>query len=220
MTTSHHRDRPQFPGRPGCNAGRTIALVEIERQTVTSSTRTPHDIIAHTGRRSQRHGTRPGWAFTSATMGFGWRREHGLLRPIIQASDYTSGSIQRVIQPPADDLLFDNCTGHKLRRPGTTSVRRPWRFLLQRPGKKPRGDRDHGACTRPRDAPNCRGRLPILTRTGLACRPTAAVYVRRNGNRAPLGVRHHRRRRRKNLVASRANEVTAPVMRVAMQKFA
>ena len=172
-----------FPEGPVAMPDGTIALVEIERQTVT---RVHPDgrtvIIAHTGGGPNGMALGPDGAFYICNNGgFGWRREHGLLRPIIQASDYTSGSIQRV--DPATgktDLLFDNCNGHKLRGPNDIVFDAHGGFYFSDLGKSRARDRDHGGLyyALADGSKIVEVAYPILTPNGVGLSPDGSVvYV-------------------------------------------
>lgn len=136
-----------FPEGPVAMPDGSIALVEIERQTVTrvhQDGRT--EVIAHTGGGPNGLALGPDGAFYICNNGgFGWRREHGLLRPVIQASDYISGSIQRL--DPATgklDALYGSCNGHKLRGPNDLVFDAHGGFYFSDLGKSRARDRDHG----------------------------------------------------------------------------
>jgi gluconolactonase len=136
-----------FPEGPVAMADGSIVLVEIERQTVTRvypDGRT--EIIAHTGGGPNGMAVGPDGAFYIANNGgFAWRLEHGLFRPAGPASDYTSGSIQRV--DPATgkvETLYDNCNGHRLRGPNDIVFDTNGGFYFSDLGKSRARDRDHG----------------------------------------------------------------------------
>ena len=68
-----------------------------------------------------------------------------MFRPARQASDYISGSIQRV--DPATgkvEMLYDSCGGHKLRGPNDIVFDAHGGFYFSDLGKSRARDRDHG----------------------------------------------------------------------------
>jgi gluconolactonase len=88
----------RFPEGPVAMRDGSVVLVEIERQTVS---RVMLDgavqVIARTGGGPNGLAVGPDGAFYVCNNGgFAWRLEMGLLRPAVQASDYTSGRIERV----------------------------------------------------------------------------------------------------------------------------
>lgn len=172
-----------FPEGPIALPDGSIALVEIERQTVTrvrpdgSTT-----VIAHTGGGPNGMALGPDGAFYICNNGgFGWRRDAGLLRPIIQASDYTGGSIQRV-DPVAGktEILYDSCDGHKLRGPNDIVADAHGGFYFSDLGKSRTRDRDHGGLyyALADGSKITEVAYPILTPNGVGLSPDGrTVYV-------------------------------------------
>lgn len=136
-----------FPEGPVALADGSIALVEIERQTVT---RVRPDgaveVIARTGGGPNGMAIGPDKALYIANNGgFLWTLVHGLLRPALQPSDYVSGRIERV--DPANGevrMLYDRCGEYMLRGPNDLVFDGRGGFYFSDLGKTRAHDRDHG----------------------------------------------------------------------------
>src|SRR5689334_10775428 len=109
-----------FPEGPVALRDGSVALVEIERQTVS---RVRPDgtvsVIARPAGGPNGMAVGPDGAFYVCNNGgFAWRLEHGLLRPVFQPSDYAGGRIER-IDPDTGEVrvLYDHCGAHRLRGP-------------------------------------------------------------------------------------------------------
>jgi gluconolactonase len=113
--------------------------------------------------------------------GFAWRTEHGLLRPVMQASDYTSGRIERVDPATGNaDLLYDSCNGHKLRGPNDLVFDAHGGCYFSDLGKSRARDRDHGGLyyALADGSKIVEVAYPILTPNGVGLSPDGAtVYV-------------------------------------------
>ncbi len=113
--------------------------------------------------------------------GFGWRLEHGLLRPVVQASDYASGRIERV--DPATgkvEVLYDSCNGHKLRGPNDVVFDAHGGCYFSDLGKSRARDRDHGGLyyALADGSKIVEVAYPILTPNGVGLSPDGSVvYV-------------------------------------------
>src|SRR5271165_2353096 len=172
-----------FPEGPVAMADGSIVLVEIERQTVSRVRPDGRvEVVAHTGGGPNGMAVGPDGAFYICNNGgFAWRTEHGLLRPVIQASDYTSGRIERV--DPATgkvDLLYDSCNGHKLRGPNDIVFDAHGGCYVTDLGKTRARDRDHGGLyyALADGSKIVEVAYPILTPNGVGLSPDgAAVYV-------------------------------------------
>ena len=137
----------RFPEGPVAMKDGSIALVEIERQTVTRvhlDGRT--EIIAHTGGGPNGLAVGPDGAFYVCNNGgFQWRTELNLLRPAGPASDYTGGRIER-IDPVSGSVkvLYDRCGPHKLVGPNDIVFDGLGGFYFTDLGKARARDRDWG----------------------------------------------------------------------------
>ena len=136
-----------FPEGPVAMPDGSVILVEIERQTLTrvapdGSTR----VIAHTGGGPNGLAVGPDNAlYVCNNGGFAWRLEDNLFRPAMVASDYVTGSIQRV--DPATGLvrvLYDHCGAHRLNGPNDLVFDAHGGFYFTDLGKTRARDRDHG----------------------------------------------------------------------------
>ena len=136
-----------FPEGPVAMQDGSVVLVEIERQTVS---RVRPDgtvqVIARTGGGPNGLAVGPDGAFYVCNNGgFVWRLEMGLLRPAMQASDYTTGRIERV-DPHSGTVrvLYDRCGGNPLRGPNDLVFDAHGGFYFTDLGKTRARDRDHG----------------------------------------------------------------------------
>ena len=125
----------------------SVVLVEIERQTVSRVRPDGRvEVIAQPGGGPNGVAVGPDGAFYICNNGgFAWRTDHGLLRPVMQASDYTSGRIERVDPATGNaDLLYDSCNGHKLRGPNDLVFDAHGGCYFSDLGKRRARDRAHG----------------------------------------------------------------------------
>jgi gluconolactonase len=136
-----------FPEGPVAMQDGSVVLVEIERQTVS---RVLPDgtvqVIARTGGGPNGMAVGPDGAFYVCNNGgFAWRLEMGLLRPAMQASDYTTGRIERVDpKTGAVSVLYDRCGANKLNGPNDIVFDANGGFYFTDLGKTRARDRDHG----------------------------------------------------------------------------
>ncbi len=167
-----------FPEGPVALADGSIALVEIERQTVSRVR--PNgavEVIARTGGGPNGMALGPdGALYVANNGGFAWRIEHGMLRPVLEPSDYTSGRIERVdIATGETRVLYDRCDGHKLRGPNDIVFDGKGGFYFSDLGKTRRATAIRAASiTRPPTAAaSSRSPTRSSPRTASACRRTA-----------------------------------------------
>ena len=136
-----------FPEGPVAMKDGSVVLVEIERQTVSRVLPDGTvEVIARTGGGPNGMAVGPDGAFYICNNGgFAWRLEMGLLRPAIQASDYTTGRIERVDpKTGAVSVLYDRCGANPLRGPNDIVFDAKGGFYFTDLGKTRARDRDHG----------------------------------------------------------------------------
>ena len=172
-----------FPEGPVAMADGSIALVEIERQTVSRVRPDGRvEVIAHTGGGPNGMAVGPDGAFYICNNGgFAWRLEHRLLRPVGPPADYISGRIERV--DPAtgkNEVLYDSCNGNKLRGPNDIVFDAHGGCYFSDLGKSRARDRDHGGLyyALADGSKIVEVAYPILTPNGVGLSPDGAtVYV-------------------------------------------
>jgi len=172
-----------FPEGPVALADGSIPLVEIERQTVSRVR--PNgavEVIARTGGGPNGMALGPdGALYVANNGGFAWRIEHGMLRPVLQPSDYTGGRIERVdIATGETRVLYDRCDGHKLRGPNDIVFDGKGGFYFSDLGKTRPRDRDQGGLyyATADGSRIVEVAYPILTPNGVGLSPDGAtVYV-------------------------------------------
>jgi gluconolactonase len=136
-----------FPEGPVAMQDGSVVLVEIERQTVS---RVLPDgtvrVVARTGGGPNGMAVGPDGAFYVCNNGgFAWRLEMGLLRPAMQASDYTTGRIERIDpRNGAVSALYDRCGANKLNGPNDIVFDTNGGFYFTDLGKTRARDRDNG----------------------------------------------------------------------------
>ena len=172
-----------FPEGPVAMRDGSLALVEIERQTV-SRVRPDGSVqmIARTGGGPNGLAVGPDGAFYVCNNGgFGFRYEQGLLRPVVQASDYTSGRIERIDPRTGGvSVLYNRCGEHGLRGPNDIVFDAQGGFYFSDLGKSRARDRDHGGLyyARADGSRIVEVAYPILTPNGVGLSPDGkVVYV-------------------------------------------
>jgi gluconolactonase len=136
-----------FPEGPVALRDGSVALVEIERQTVS---RVRPDgavrIMARVGGGPNGLAVGPdGALYVCNNGGFAWRNEAGMLRPVSQGAEYAGGRIERVDQATGDvRVLYDRCGGHALRGPNDIVFDEQGGFYFTDLGKTRPRDRDQG----------------------------------------------------------------------------
>jgi gluconolactonase len=110
----------RFPEGPVAMPDGSVILVEIEAQRLT---RVMPDgtkrVIAVTGGGPNGAAIGPdGACYICNNGGFRWHEQNGVLRPMLQADDYSGGRIERVdLASGAVTVLFTEAGGNKLRGP-------------------------------------------------------------------------------------------------------
>ena len=138
----------RFPEGPVVLADGSIALVEIERGTVS---RVALDgtvsVIADVGGGPNGLALGPdGNLFVCNNGGFDWHEEPGLLRPVGTPASYTGGRIE-VVDPRtgATRVLYDRCGERMLKGPNDIVFDRNGGFYFTDLGKVRPQDRDQGS---------------------------------------------------------------------------
>jgi len=140
-------DGLRFPEGPVWLKNGSIALVEIERRTVSlvSPDGKVEVISQHTGGPNGLAVGPDGAFYVCNSGGFDWEDIDGLLIPVSQAKDYSGGRIERV--DPATgkiSVLYDSCDGHPLRGPNDLVFDPHGGFYFTDLGKVRKRDRDNG----------------------------------------------------------------------------
>src|SRR5260370_1414934 len=112
--------RPRFPEGPVAMPDGSVVLVEIERRT--RSRVTPDGkvhVVAHLGGGPNGAAMGPGGKiYVTNNGGLKFVERPGKLFPVLQADDYTGGSIQ-IVDPETGkvETLYDRCDGRRLNGP-------------------------------------------------------------------------------------------------------
>src|SRR5829696_6582983 len=108
----------RFPEGPVAMPDGSVILVEIERSTLSRVTPDGKiHVIAHLGGGPNGAAMGPGGKiYVTNNGGLKFLERPGRLFPVLQADDYTGGSIQ-VVDPETGkfDTLYDRCEGERLR---------------------------------------------------------------------------------------------------------
>jgi gluconolactonase len=110
----------RFPEGPVAMPDGSVILVEIEAQRLTRvMANGSKRVIAVTGGGPNGAAIGPdGACYVCNNGGFRWHEQNGLLRPMLQADDYSGGRIERVdLATGAVTVLYSEAGGHKLRGP-------------------------------------------------------------------------------------------------------
>ena len=138
----------RFPEGPIAMADGSVVLVEIERGALT---RVMLDgvvrVIAYTGGGPNGAAIGPdGKCYVCNNGGFKWHEADGLLRPVLQADDYSGGRIERVdLDSGAVQVLYRGLDGIPLRGPNDIVFDRYGGFWFTDLGKVRQRDQDRGS---------------------------------------------------------------------------
>ncbi len=172
-----------FPEGPVAMRDGSVILVEIERQTISRvRPEGAVTVLARPGGGPNGLAAGPdGALYVCNNGGFVWRFEAGMLRPVLQGTDYSGGRIERV-DPRGGEVrvLYDRCGAHALRGPNDIVFDDRGGFYFSDLGKARARDRDQGGLYY---ATADGGRIvevayPILTPNGVGLSPDQrTVYV-------------------------------------------
>jgi gluconolactonase len=173
----------RFPEGPVWLSDGSVALVEIERRTV--SIVAPDGtvgVLATPGGGPNGLAVGPDGAFYVCNNGgFIWIEQDGRLRPSLQPPDYSGGRIERVdAKTGAVTVLYDECAGHKLRGPNDIVFDAHGGCYFTDLGKSRARDIDHGGVyyARADGSRIVEVAYPMVTPNGIGLSPDGStVYV-------------------------------------------
>jgi gluconolactonase len=146
-TLTQLADGLRFPEGPVAMPDGSIALVEVAAGRVTRVGRdgTKTTISAQGGAPNGLALGADGLLYCCNNGGFAWHEEPGLLRPTLQAEDYSGGRLE-AIDPAtgAVRVLYESCGAHMLRGPNDLAIDRAGGIWFSDLGKVRARDRDLG----------------------------------------------------------------------------
>ncbi|MBL28572.1 MAG: gluconolaconase [Rhodospirillaceae bacterium] len=138
----------RFPEGPIAMPDGSVILVEIERRTLSRVSPDGRvSVIAETGGGPNGAAMGPdGKCYICNNGGFDFVEERGMLRPHLQASDYSGGRIERVdIETGAVEVLYTECGGNPLKGPNDLVFDSQGGFYFTDLGKVRPREQDRGA---------------------------------------------------------------------------
>ena len=173
----------RFPEGPVWMPDGSVVLVEIARGTLTRvATDGSVAVVATPGDGPNGLAVGLDGAFYVCNNGgFEWLEHQGSLRPVLQATGYRTGRIER-IDPATGEIraLYESCDGHGLRGPNDIVFDDQGGFYFTDLGKSRARDRDHGGVYYARADGSgivCLAH-PVLTPNGIGLSPDGRVlYV-------------------------------------------
>jgi len=137
----------RFPEGPIAMPDGSVMVVEIERGTLTRVMPDgTQSVIARTGGGPNGAAIGPdGKCYVCNNGGFKWHEEGGLLRPVLQAEDYSGGRIERVdLETGEVEVLYWGLEGTPLKGPNDIVFDRHGGFWFTDLGKVRQRDQDRG----------------------------------------------------------------------------
>ncbi len=173
----------KFPEGPTLMKDGSIAIVEIERETVSRVDMNGHvSVIAKVPGGPNGLAVGPDGAFYVCNNGgFTWEERDGILHPTGQATSYATGSIDRVDPETGEVIrLYDRCGDHRLSGPNDIVFDSAGGFYFTDLGKTREKDRDHGGVfyARADGSSIVEIAFPVLTPNGIGLSPDEKIlYV-------------------------------------------
>jgi gluconolactonase len=138
----------RFPEGPIAMPHGSVVLVEIERGSLTRVTPDgQRTIIARPGGGPNGAAIGPdGKCLVCNNSGFKWHEENGLLRPVLQADDYSGGRIERIDLATGEvEILYTSAGENRLKGPNDIVLDNHGGFWFTDLGKVRQRDQDRGA---------------------------------------------------------------------------
>ena len=173
----------RFPEGPVWLSDGSVALVEIERGTITViDPKGAARVLATPGGGPNGLAVGPDGAFYCCNNGgFIWHEVDGKLRPGFQPPDYSGGRIERIdAKTGTVTKLYESCGHHKLRGPNDIVFDAQGGFYFTDLGKSRARDMDHGGVYYARADGSHIVELahPLITPNGIGLSPDGkTVYV-------------------------------------------
>lgn len=173
----------RFPEGPIALPDGSFLLVEIERRTLTRVEADGHkEVVAETGGGPNGAAIGPdGKCYVCNNGGFAWHEDSQGLRPVLQASDYSGGRIERVDLETGDlEVLYTHAGDIALKGPNDIVFDAHGGLWFTDLGKVRANDQDRGRVFYAKaDGSSCREVIyPMVTPNGIGLSPDGGrLYV-------------------------------------------
>jgi gluconolactonase len=173
----------QFPEGPVAMADGSVILVEIASRAVTrvapDGTKT---VVATPGGGPNGAAVGPdGKCYVANNGGFEWHRENGHIRPLVQATDYSGGRLERIdLAAGAVETLYRACGDVALKGPNDLVIDKSGGVYFTDLGKRRSRDMDIGAVyyAKPDGSAIVEVAYPMVTPNGIGLSPDEkTLYV-------------------------------------------